>query len=214
VAPRTPITAKLAADLYTAVGIDRVVSLDLHSGQIQGFFDIPFDNLFARPVLLNYIESHLKPKGDVVIVSPDAGGMERARAYAKKIDCPVAMIDKRRSGPNIAKAMNLVGDVKGAIALVVDDMIDTAGTLTEAADALINHGAKEVYACACHAVLSGPAVQRIRTSAIQKVIITDTIPLRGEALECDKFVVLSVAELLGEAIRRIHYHDSVSQLFD
>ena len=214
VAPRTPITAKLAADLYTAVGIDRVVSLDLHSGQIQGFFDIPFDNLFARPVLIEYVQEHLVPKGNLVFVSPDAGGMERTRAYAKKIDAPVAMIDKRRTGPNVAKAMHLVGDVEGAIALIVDDMIDTAGTLTEAAEALLKHGAKEVYACACHAVLSGPAVQRIRASSIQKVIVTDTIPLRGEALECDKFIVRSVADLLGETIRRIHYHDSVSSLFD
>lgn len=214
VAPRTPITAKLVADLYTAVGIDRVVSLDLHSGQIQGFFDIPFDNLFARPVLLEYIEEKLVSRGNLVLVSPDAGGMERARAYAKKIDAPVAMIDKRRTGPNVAKAMNLVGDVQGAIAIIVDDMIDTAGTLTEAAEALLNHGAKEVHACACHAVLSGPAVMRIRTSSIQQVIVTDTIPLRGEALECDKFVVRSVAGLLAEAIRRIHYHNSVSQLFD
>lgn len=214
VAPRTPITAKMVADLYTAVGIDRVVSLDLHSGQIQGFFDIPFDNLFARPVLLDYVQENLVPRGNVVIVSPDAGGMERARAYAKKIDAPVAMIDKRRSGPNVAKAMNLVGEVEGALALIVDDMIDTAGTLTEAAEALLKHGAKEVHACACHAVLSGPAVQRIRASSIKQVIVTDTIPLRGEALECEKFVVRSVAELLGEAIRRIHYHDSVSSLFD
>lgn len=214
VAPRTPISAKLVADLMSAVGIDRVVSMDLHSGQIQGFFDIPFDNLFARPVILDWIIENLKDRGDLVIVSPDAGGMERARAYAKKIDARVAMIDKRRSGPNVAKAMNLVGDVNGAIALIVDDMIDTAGTLTEAAETLVKHGAKEVYACACHAVLSGPAVQRIRSSSIQKVIFTDTIPLKGEALACERFEVLSVAGLLAEAIRRIHYHDSVSQLFD
>lgn len=214
VAPRTPISAKLVADLFNATGIDRVVSMDLHSGQIQGFFDIPFDNLFARPVILDWIQANLKTKGDLVMVSPDAGGMERARAYAKKVDARVAMIDKRRSGPNVAKAMNLVGEVEGAVAIIVDDMIDTAGTLTEAAETLIKFGAREVYACACHAVLSGPAVQRIRSSAIQKVIFTDTIPMRGDALECDKFEVLSVAGLLGEAIRRIHYHDSVSQLFD
>lgn len=213
VAPRTPISAKLVADLFRAVGVDRVVSMDLHSGQIQGFFDIPFDNLFARPVLLDCIQQNL-PTDNLVIVSPDAGGMERARAYAKKIDARVAMIDKRRSGPNVAKAMNLVGEVEGAVALIVDDMIDTAGTLTEAAETLMEHGAKEVYACACHGVLSGPAIQRIRSSVIKKVILTNTIPLRGEALECDKLLVVSVAGLLAETIRRIHYHDSVSQLFD
>lgn len=214
VAPRTPITAKLVADLLTAVGIDRIVSCDLHSGQIQGFFDIPFDNLFARPVMMDYIRDELVPKGDLVIVSPDAGGMERARAYAKKVDAKVAMIDKRRTGPNVAKAMHLVGDVEGGNALIVDDMVDTAGTLTEAADALLKHGAKSVFACAAHAVLSGPAIERIQASSLEKVIFTDTIPLRGEAIESPKFEVLSVAGLFGETIRRIHYHDSVSSLFD
>jgi ribose-phosphate pyrophosphokinase len=214
VAPRTPITAKLVADLLTAAGVNRVVSMDLHSGQIQGFFNIPFDNLFARPVLLNYVREHLAGTNDLVIVSPDAGGVERARAYAKKVDAKVAMIDKRRTGPNVAKAMNLVGDVAGMKALILDDMVDTAGTLSEAAEALLKHGATEVYACATHAVLSGPAISRLVASPIKKLVTTDTIPLSEEAQKCGKIEALSVAGLLAEAIRRIHYHDSVSSLFD
>jgi ribose-phosphate pyrophosphokinase len=216
VAPRTPITAKLVADLLEAAGIDRVVSLDLHSGQIQGFFNIPFDNLFARPVLLNYIRENLMVpgSGEFVIVSPDAGGVERARAYAKKLNAKVAMIDKRRSGPNVAKAMHLVGEVEGMSAIILDDMVDTAGTLCEAAEAILKNGARTVYACATHAVLSGPAIQRLTDSPIKKLITTDTIPLSAEALGCGKVQVLSVSGLLAEAIRRIHYHDSVSSLFD
>ncbi|HEY8280039.1 MAG TPA: ribose-phosphate pyrophosphokinase [Bdellovibrionota bacterium] len=217
VAPRTPITAKLVADLLTSSGVNRVVSMDLHSGQIQGFFNIPFDNLFARPVLLNFIRDSLcagTTCGDLVIVSPDAGGVERARSFAKKIDAKVAMIDKRRTGPNVAKAMHVVGDVEGYRALILDDMVDTAGTLTEAADSLMKHGAKEVYACATHPVLSGPAIGRLKESVIHKLVTTDTIPLTPEAQACGKIEVLSVAGLLGEAIRRIHYHDSVSSLFD
>lgn len=217
VAPRTPITAKLVADLLVAAGVNRVVSLDLHSGQIQGFFNIPFDNLFARPVLLNYIKEKLCLDGkgeDLVIVSPDAGGVERARAYAKKVDAKVAMIDKRRTGPNVAKAMHVVGEVSGMRALILDDMVDTAGTLTEAADSLMKHGATEVYACATHPVLSGPAVSRLMESCIKKFVCTDTIPLSAEAAACGKIEALSVAGLLGEAIRRIHFHDSVSSLFD
>jgi ribose-phosphate pyrophosphokinase len=215
--PRTPITAKLVADLLTAAGADRVVSLDLHSGQIQGFFNIPLDNLFARPVLLNYIKDQLCTNGvgdDLVIVSPDAGGVERARAYAKKVDAKVAMIDKRRTGPNVAKAMHIVGEVSGLRALILDDMVDTAGTLTEAADTLIRHGATEVYACATHPVLSGPAINRLTESKIKRFVTTDTIPLAENAKACGKIEVLSVAGLLGEAIRRIHFHDSVSSLFD
>jgi ribose-phosphate pyrophosphokinase len=217
VQPRTPITAKLVADLLTAAGVGRVMSLDLHSGQIQGFFNIPFDNLFARPVLLNYLRDHLCVNGkgeDLVIVSPDAGGVERARAYAKKIDAKVAMIDKRRTGPNVAKAMNVVGEVEGMRALILDDMVDTAGTLTEAADSLIKHGATAVYAAATHPVLSGPAIARLIESPIKQLVCTDTIPLSPAAEASGKVVVLSVAGLLGEAIRRIHYHDSVSSLFD
>ena len=212
--PRTPITAKLVADLFTAAGVNRVVSLDLHSGQIQGFFNIPFDNLFARPVLINYIREQLSVKGDLVIVSPDAGGVERVRNYAKKVDAKVAMIDKRRTGPNVAKAMFIVGEVEGMRALILDDMVDTAGTLTEAADTLVKHGAKEVYACATHPVLSGPAIGRLKESCIKRFVCTDTIPLSPEAVACGKIESLSVAGILGEAIRRIHFHDSVSSLFD
>lgn len=218
VAPRTPITAKLVADLLVAAGVSRVVSLDLHSGQIQGFFNIPFDNLYARPVLLNYVRENLCKGGgeeeDLVIVSPDAGGVERARAYAKKLHAKVAMIDKRRTGPNVAKAMHVVGEVGGMRALILDDMVDTAGTLTEAAESLIKHGATEVFACATHPVLSGPAIGRLKESPIKKFICTDTIPLSAEAAACGKIEQLSVAGLLGEAIRRIHFHDSVSSLFD
>ncbi|MGZ3693840.1 MAG: ribose-phosphate diphosphokinase [Bdellovibrionota bacterium] len=217
VQPRTPITAKLVADLLTAAGVNRVVSMDLHSGQIQGFFNIPFDNLFARPVMLNYIRENLMGPSngeDLVIVSPDAGGVERARAYAKKVNAKVAMIDKRRTGPNIAKAMFIVGEVEGMRALILDDMVDTAGTLTEAADTLVKHGAKEVYACATHPVLSGPAIGRLKESCIKRFICTDTIPLSPEAIACGKIESLSVAGILGEAIRRIHFHDSVSSLFD
>jgi ribose-phosphate pyrophosphokinase len=218
VAPRTPITAKLVADLLVAAGVNRVVSLDLHSGQIQGFFNIPFDNLYARPVLLNYIRENLCTGGgaeeDLVIVSPDAGGVERARAYAKKVNAKVAMIDKRRTGPNVAKAMHVVGDVSGMRALILDDMVDTAGTLTEAAESLIKNGATEVIACATHPVLSGPAIGRLKESCIKKLVCTDTIPLSAEAEACGKIEQLSVAGLLGEAIRRIHFHDSVSSLFD
>jgi len=217
VAPRTPITAKLVADLLVAAGVGRVVSLDLHSGQIQGFFNIPFDNLFARPVLLNYVRDKLCQNGggeDLVIVSPDAGGVERARAYAKKVDAKVAMIDKRRTGPNVAKAMHVVGEVEGMRAIILDDMVDTAGTLTEAAESLIKHGVKEVFAIATHPVLSGPAVDRLKKSPIKSFVCTDTIPVSEEALASGKIEVLSVSGLLGEAIRRIHFHDSVSSLFD
>lgn len=213
VAPRTPISAKLVADLFVAAGATRVVSIDLHAGQIQGFFDIPFDNLFSSPVIVDYLKKEMVGMGELVIVSPDAGGVERARAYAKRLDAGVAMIDKRRTGPNVAKAMNIVGDVKGKTAIILDDMIDTAGTLTEAAHTVLDHGATRVFAAATHGVLSGPAIERIMNSKIEKVIITDTIPLSDEAAKCDKFVQLSVADLLAEAIHRIHNYDSVSSLF-
>jgi ribose-phosphate pyrophosphokinase len=215
VAPRTPITAKLSADLITAAGATRVVSLDLHAGQIQGFFDIPFDNLFASPVLLQYIKKDLADKvgPNMVLVSPDAGGVERARAFAKRLEAGVAMIDKRRTGPNVAKAMNIIGDVEGKTAIILDDMIDTAGTLTEAVGAVLDHGAKECYAFATHGVLSGPAIERIAASRLEKVIVTDTIPLSPEALKSGKIVQLSVCDLLAEAIYRIHNYDSVSSLF-
>lgn len=214
VAPRTPISAKLTADLLTAAGATRVVSMDLHAGQIQGFFNIPFDNLFGTPVLFEAVKVHADvPSQELVIVSPDAGGVERARAFAKRLDASVAVIDKRRTGANVAKAMNIIGDVEGRVAIILDDMIDTAGTLTEAAQAVLKHGATRVFACATHGVLSGPAIERINASQIEKVIITDTIPLSEEAANCPKIVQLSVADLLAEAIYRIHNYDSVSSLF-
>lgn len=218
VAPRTPISAKLTADLLTVAGATRVVSVDLHAGQIQGFFNIPFDNLFAMPVIQKYLEEAVLPGvrsagRELVVVSPDAGGVERARALAKRLDATVAMIDKRRTAPNVAKAMNIVGEVSGRSAIILDDMIDTAGTLTEAARAVLDHGAFEVFATATHGVLSGPAIDRIEASPIRKVIVTDTIPLRKEALSSGKVVQLTVAPLLAEAIERIHHYDSVSSLF-
>ncbi len=213
VAPRTPISAKLVADLIVAAGATRIVSMDLHAGQIQGFFNIPFDNLFASPVILDYLKKEMSGRKDLVIVSPDTGGVERARAFAKRLDATVAMIDKRRTGPNVAKAMNVVGDVDGKEAIILDDMIDTAGTLTEAAQAVFNHGAKRVFAAATHGVLSGPAIERINASKIERVIVTDTILLSDPAAKCTKIVQLSVSDLLAEAIYRIHNYDSVSSLF-
>jgi len=213
VAPRTPISAKLVADLVTSAGATRVVSMDLHAGQIQGFFNIPFDNLFSSPVLIDYLKKEIMHDGEMVLVSPDAGGVERVRAFAKRLNSAVAMIDKRRTGPNVAKAMNVIGDVSGKTAIIVDDMIDTAGTLTEAASAVLAHGATKVFACATHGVLSGPAISRIMDSPIQRVIVTDTIPLSPEAEACSKIVQLSVADILAEAIYRIHNYDSVSSLF-
>ena len=214
VSPRTPISAKLTADLLTTAGAHRIVSVDLHAGQIQGFFNIPFDNLFAMPVIQKHIEETIIANDkEIVIVSPDAGGVERARALAKRFHASVAIIDKRRTGPNVAKAMNIIGEVEGMTAIILDDMIDTAGTLTEAANAVMDHGAKRVIAAATHGVLSGPAIQRISQSRIEKVIITDTIPLSAEAKACSKIEQLSVAPLLAEAIHRIHHYDSVSSLF-
>ncbi len=218
VAPRTPISAKLTADLLTVAGATRVVSVDLHAGQIQGFFNIPFDNLFAMPVIQRYLEESVLPGiraagRELVVVSPDAGGVERARALAKRLDATVAMIDKRRTAPNVAKAMNIVGDVAGKSAIILDDMIDTAGTLTEAANAVLDQGAIQVLATATHGVLSGPAIERIQASRIEKVIVTDTIPLSPAGAACPKVVQLSVDHLLAEAIQRIHHYDSVSSLF-
>ncbi len=211
VAPRVPISAKLVADLITAAGATRVLTMDLHAGQIGGFFNIPVDHLFATPVLLDYLRQHLR--GESVIVSPDAGGVERARAIAKRLNTGLAIIDKRREAANVAQAMNIIGDVEGRLAVVLDDMIDTAGTLTEAARALMDHGAQEVWACATHAVLSGPAIMRIKESAIKRVVVTNTIPLQGDAATEANVVSLSVAQLLGEAVRRIHMEDSISSLF-
>lgn len=212
VAPRTPITAKLVADLVQAAGVDRVVAIDLHAGQIQGFFNIPFDHLFAMPALL---EQHLREHyaHDVVIVSPDAGGVERARAFSKRLGGTLAIIDKRRERANESEVMNIIGEVEGRKCLILDDIIDTAGTLVNGANALAKAGAKSVAACATHPVLSGPAVTRIKESAITEVIVSNSIPLSEEAKACGKFKVISVARLLAEAIRRIHHSDSVSSLF-
>jgi ribose-phosphate pyrophosphokinase len=211
VAPRTPITAKLVADLLQAAGASRVVSMDLHAGQIQGFFNVPFDHLYAMPAFLEYLRPKLSPGS--VCVSPDAGGVERARAYAKRLGSELAIIDKRRPSANVSEVMNIVGAVEGRDCVIVDDMIDTAGTLTNAAKALTDRGAKRVFACATHPVLSGPAIERIRDSVLEEVLVTDTIPLRDEAKGIAKFKVLSVSRLLGEAIKRIHNSDSVSSLF-
>jgi ribose-phosphate pyrophosphokinase len=212
-APRTPITAKLIADLLTTAGISRVVSIDLHAGQIQGFFNVPFDHLFANKVFLDY----LRPKFALelpVFVSPDAGGVERTRAYAKRMDADLAIIDKRREKANVSEVMNIIGDIRDRDCIILDDMIDTAGTLCNAAKALKERGARRVFAAATHAVLSGPAVDRIRSSALEEVVVTDTMPLSPAAKDSGKFKVLSVAGLLGEAIKRIHHSDSVSSLFD
>jgi len=211
VAPRVPISAKLVADLITVAGANRVITMDLHAGQIQGFFDIPVDNLFAAPVLIDYMKTHFS--NDLVIVSPDAGGVERARAFAKRLQADLAIIDKRRDAPNKAEAMAVIGDVKGKIAVLLDDMVDTAGTLTQAASAILGKGAKSIHACCAHPVLSGPAVDRIMDSAIETLIVTDTIPLNENAAACSKVVSLSISELVGEAIIRCHRGDSVTSLF-
>ena len=211
VSPRAPITAKLVADLITTAGANRVLTMDLHAGQIQGFFNIPVDHLFAAPVILDYIRSAYKDH--IVVVSPDAGGVERARAFGKRLKANLAIIDKRREGPNVAKFMNIIGEVKGLQAVILDDMVDTAGTMVEAATALVSKGATRVVAAVTHAVLSGPAVQRLRDSAIEEIAVTNTIPLKSEAMGIPKFKVLSVGRVLAEAIRRIHCNDSVSSLF-
>jgi ribose-phosphate pyrophosphokinase len=211
VAGRTPITAKLVADLIATSGVDRVVTVDLHAGQIQGFFNIPVDNLFAMPVLLEQLRAI--PMEEPVMVSPDAGGVERARAYAKRLNASLAIIDKRRERANVSEVMHIIGDVKGRDCVLLDDMIDTAGTLTNAARALHAEGARKIYAAATHAVLSGPAVNRIVDSPLTEVIVTDSIPLRDEAKNCSKFRVATVSKLLAEAIRRIHNSDSISSLF-
>jgi ribose-phosphate pyrophosphokinase len=211
VAPRVPISAKLVADMITVAGAHRVITMDLHAGQIQGFFNIPVDNLFAAPVLIRHIREHFD--GDLAIVSPDAGGVERARAFAKRLDADLAIIDKRRSAPNQAKAMAVIGNVRDKVAVILDDMVDTAGTLVEAAEALAREGAREVHACCAHPVLSGPAVGRICDSVLKSVVVTDTIPLKPRSQECGKIHVLSIAELVGEAIIRSYRGDSVTSLF-
>jgi ribose-phosphate pyrophosphokinase len=211
VAPRVPISAKLVADMVTVAGAHRVITMDLHAGQIQGFFNIPVDNLFAAPVLINHIRRHFDH--NLAIVSPDAGGVERARAFAKRLDADLAIIDKRRSAPNQAKAMAVIGNVRDKVVVILDDMVDTAGTLVEAAEALAREGAREIHACCAHPVLSGPAVDRIQDSSLKSVVVTDTIPLKPNAQACQKIRVLSIAELVGEAIIRSYRGDSVTSLF-
>ncbi|MNT07249.1 Ribose-phosphate pyrophosphokinase [compost metagenome] len=214
VAPRAPISAKLMADLITTAGADRVVSVDLHAAQIQGFFNVPVDHLFAIPTLARAWREAHGAGSEFVAVSPDAGGVERTRAFAKRIESSMAIIDKRRSGPNEAKALHLIGDVRDKTAVIVDDMIDTAGTLTQAVDSLLKNGAKRVFAVATHPVLSGPAISRLKESPIEKVWVTDTIPLSEAAQNCGKIEVVSIAPVLAEAIKRIYGNDSVSSLFD
>jgi ribose-phosphate pyrophosphokinase len=210
ISPRAPISAKLIADLITTAGASRILTVDLHAGQIQGFFNIPVDHLFAAPVLLDYLKIL---KDDLVIVSPDAGGVERARAYAKRLTAALAIIDKRRDAPNVSQVMNIIGDVDGMIAVLVDDIVDTGGTLVRAAYALVEKGAKDVYACCTHPVLSGQAVKMLMDSPVKEMVVTDTIPLSDEAKACSKIKVLSIANLLAEAIRRIYEDESVSYLF-
>jgi len=213
VQPRVPITAKLVSDLLTAAGVDRVIAMDLHASQIQGFFNIPFDHLYAKPVLINHIRQHYD-LSKLVVVSPDAGGVERARAYAKQLDCSLAIIDKRRLRPNEAQAMNLIGDVKGKQAVIVDDMIDTAGTLIQAANVVLDKGAETVSAACTHGVFSGTAYERIRDSRLKEIICSDTIPLSPLMSKLSKVTCLSVAKVLAEAIKRVHMKESVSILFD
>jgi ribose-phosphate pyrophosphokinase len=217
VAPRAPITAKLVADLLSRAGATRVISMDLHAGQIQGFFDIPFDHLYAMPVMLQDLRERffggaVGGDNDVVIVAPDAGGVERARAYAKRLQCTLAIIDKRRTGPNVAEVMNILGDVDAKRAIIIDDMVDTAGTLAQAARAVVASGAKDVWAYATHAVLSGPALERISGSPLKELVVTDTITPRPESAS-SRIRTVSIAPLVGEAIKRVHTGESISTLF-
>ncbi|NOY13751.1 MAG: ribose-phosphate pyrophosphokinase [Deltaproteobacteria bacterium] len=213
VAPRAPITAKLVADLISVAGVDRLLTMDLHAGQIQGFFDIPVDHLYAAPVMLDEIRNICPDPSDLVLVSPDAGGTERARAFAKRLNAGLAIIDKRRSGPNVSEVMHIIGDVEGKACVIIDDMIDTAGTLCTASKALQEQGATETYAFATHGVLSGPALERIDSSSLKQVVVTNTIPAEDKVKQCSKLTSLSVSRLLSEAIRRIHNDESVSSLF-
>jgi ribose-phosphate pyrophosphokinase len=209
--PRVPISAKLVANVLSAAGTDRVLTMDLHKAQIQGFFDIPVDHLFAAPVIIDHLSR--MDFGDLTIVAPDAGGAERARAYAKRLSAELAVIDKRRSDDGTAEVMNVVGDVRGKTCVIQDDIIDTAGTIAKAAFALKTNGAARVFACAVHGVLSGPAIERIERAPLEKLIVTNTIPLNGDRARCGKIMTLSVAKLLGQAIKNIHEESSVSSLF-
>ena len=212
VQPRVPISAKMVADLITAVGTNRVLTVDLHAGQIQGFFNIPVDNLYAAPVLVDYIKKKYV-SDNLVIVSPDAGGVERARAFAKRLNCSIAIIDKRREKANECEVMNVIGDVDNKDTLLIDDMVDTAGTMAQAAKALREQGAKRVSAACTHAVLSGAAIEKINNSVMEELIVTNTIPMDGKMLLCKKLKVLSIASLLGDAIKRINEESSISSLF-
>ena len=207
--PRVPISSKLVSNLIVTAGADRLLTMDLHAGQIQGFFDIPVDHLYSSPVFIEYFRK--KKMKDVVVVSPDAGGVERARAFAKRLDYDLAIIDKRRTSPTDADILHVVGDVKGRVAVLVDDLVDTAGTLAKAAKALVANGAKKVYACAAHGVLAGPALERLEQAPIEELVISDSIALNGKKLQ--KIKVLSVASLLAEAIQRIHEERTISELF-
>jgi len=210
--PRVPITARLVADLITRVGAQRILTMDLHAGQIQGFFDIPVDNLYASPILLPYIREHFD--SELVIVSPDAGGVPRARAYARRLKAGLALIDKRRVNVNEAEALNIIGEVSNKTAIVLDDMVDTAGTLLEATKTLLEKGAREVHACVTHAVLSGPAVDRIEKSSLTSLVVTDSLPLRAQAAHCQKIKVVPSSRLFAESIKNIHNEDSISTLFE
>jgi ribose-phosphate pyrophosphokinase len=212
VQPRVPISAKLVADLITAAGTNRILTMDLHAAQIQGFFNIPVDNLYASPVLLDYIRKKYISK-NLIIVSPDAGGVERARAFAKRLQCSIAIIDKRREAANVSQLMNVIGEVKGKDTIILDDMIDTGGTIIQAATALMEKGSEQVIAACSHAVLSGSAVEKVNNSVIQELIVTNTIPFDSKKEQCKKLTVLSIAPLLGEAIKRIHEESSISSLF-
>jgi len=213
VAPRTPITARLVADMITAAGATRFVSMDLHAGQIQGFFDMPSDHLYASPVLLEHMRKRYPNPEEMVMISPDAGGVERARAFAKRLGTTLAIVDKRRAKANVAEVMNLIGDVRGKTAVLLDDMVDTAGTLTQGASALMEKGARRVVAYAVHPVLSGPALTRLEQSPIEELVVTNTVPLSPEGRACRKITQLSVAQIFGEAVRRIYQADSLSSLF-
>src|SRR6201982_828531 len=210
--PRSPISSKLVADLLTTAGADRAVIVDLHAPQIQGFFNMPVDHLFASPVLVSYFKELKLP--NLTVVSPDAGGVERGRFFAKKLELPLAIVDKRRTDINVTEVMNVIGDVRGRTCLILDDIIDTAGTLVKTVDALLAEGAEKVYACATHPVLSGPAVERIAASRLEQLVVTNTIPLRDDAARLEKIKVLSIAGLLGRAIESIHMETSVSTLFN
>ena len=209
--PRVPISAKLVADLLSAAGTNRILTMDLHASQIQGFFNIPVDHLFAAPVIMDYVSKLKLPK--LTVVSPDAGGVERARAYAKRLEATLVIVDKRRESPNVAEVHHVVGDVEGRTALIVDDLVDTGGTLAKVTQAIKAAGAREVLASSSHAVLSGHAIEKINESALSKLIVTDSIPLAAEKRRCEKIVVLSIAELMAKAIRNIHEEASVTSLF-